>query len=237
VTATLTRTRNGLYLPRGPVTYRNAVLADAPLAYWRLGETSGTAMADSSGNGHNGTYFAAKTPAAGLLTSDTDGGSNQTSFTPGFAGGWPDTALSSGVSVECWVKIATGGQSNKGIVTRYDSAHCWLVWVDTSGFIAWRAYNTSDAQVNLSWSSPPATLATYYIVGTYVSGMARLYINGTQVASSTTLTGPPQQGGVQSIEIGTYANNTFTADAVKDEVAVYAGELSPTRIAAHYAAR
>ncbi len=37
-------------------SYATAVTADAPLAYWRLGESSGTTAADASGNGRTGTY-------------------------------------------------------------------------------------------------------------------------------------------------------------------------------------
>ena len=63
--STLTRRRSGLYVPRvtgGPVgtdAYSIEVLADSPLAYWRLDETSGSSPADTSGNGHVGTYAGA----------------------------------------------------------------------------------------------------------------------------------------------------------------------------------
>src|SRR6266508_4078199 len=43
--------------------YRTQVLADEPLAYWRLGESSGTSAADASGNANTGTY--AGSPALG----------------------------------------------------------------------------------------------------------------------------------------------------------------------------
>ena len=36
--------------------YEAAVLADAPLGFWRFNETSGTTAADTSGNNHGGTY-------------------------------------------------------------------------------------------------------------------------------------------------------------------------------------
>jgi hypothetical protein len=39
-----------------PLAYQTAVLANNPSAYYRLGETSGTVAADSSGNSHAGTY-------------------------------------------------------------------------------------------------------------------------------------------------------------------------------------
>src|SRR5687768_4606477 len=56
--------------------YRDAVMADAPVGYWRLGETTGT-FADSSGNGRSGTAAgsvgAMTRGAAGLPAGDSDG--------------------------------------------------------------------------------------------------------------------------------------------------------------------
>lgn len=37
-------------------TYEDAVLASVPVGYWKLDEVAGSAMVDSSGNGHNGTF-------------------------------------------------------------------------------------------------------------------------------------------------------------------------------------
>ena len=53
------------------MSYSAEVLADSPLGYWRLGETSGTTLSDSSGNTRHGAYYGA--PYLGrdsLLTSD-----------------------------------------------------------------------------------------------------------------------------------------------------------------------
>ena len=53
--------------------YRAAVLADSPLAYWRLGETSGTVAHDETGNGHDGTYVGGVTLGQpGALTGDAN---------------------------------------------------------------------------------------------------------------------------------------------------------------------
>lgn len=52
-----------------PVEYRNAVLANNPYLYYRLGESSGTNAADASTNGRNGTYVGDPTlGAAGFGT-------------------------------------------------------------------------------------------------------------------------------------------------------------------------
>ncbi len=54
------------------MAYADVVLADSPLAYYRLGESSGTTMTDSSGNGRHGTYVGSPTlGAAGLVPGDT----------------------------------------------------------------------------------------------------------------------------------------------------------------------
>jgi hypothetical protein len=37
-------------------SYKSRVLAKGPVAYWRLGESSGVTAADETGNGHDGTY-------------------------------------------------------------------------------------------------------------------------------------------------------------------------------------
>jgi len=51
--------------------YSVAVAADSPIAWWRLGESSGTNAADSSGNSRDGTY--AGTPTLGAPGYTRDG--------------------------------------------------------------------------------------------------------------------------------------------------------------------
>ena len=41
---------------RSRIAYEQAVLADRPVAYWRLGEASGPTAVDATGHGHNGKY-------------------------------------------------------------------------------------------------------------------------------------------------------------------------------------
>lgn len=54
-------------------TYAESVLNLDPVAYWRLGESSGTTAVDASGNGHTGTYVNTPTlGVAGALSADAD---------------------------------------------------------------------------------------------------------------------------------------------------------------------
>jgi hypothetical protein len=42
---------------RGRIDYQQAVLADRPIAYWRLGEASAPTAVDATGHGHDGKYY------------------------------------------------------------------------------------------------------------------------------------------------------------------------------------
>ncbi len=66
---------NGLSVvsPNQTITYQTTVLADAPYAYWRLGESSGLVAADASGNGRTATYSGGiNYSQAGALLDDTN---------------------------------------------------------------------------------------------------------------------------------------------------------------------
>src|SRR5689334_7457775 len=54
-----------------PATYVDAVRSEQPVAYWRLGEASGTTMTDEMG-AMNCTYVAADLGVAGALAGDRD---------------------------------------------------------------------------------------------------------------------------------------------------------------------
>src|SRR2546430_6231874 len=59
--------------PTPPPSYRASVLADHPVAYWRLDEETGTVMVDASRNGNDGAYAGAVTLGQpGALASDGD---------------------------------------------------------------------------------------------------------------------------------------------------------------------
>ncbi|MDX6199796.1 MAG: hypothetical protein QOJ79_2947, partial [Actinomycetota bacterium] len=54
-------------------SYQAAVLSDAPVGYWRLGERSGAVAADSSGAGRSGSYSGGVSlGVAGALVGDGD---------------------------------------------------------------------------------------------------------------------------------------------------------------------
>jgi len=90
--------------PTTPPSYKASVLADHPVAYWRLDEATGTVMADATGNGHDGVYAGAfSLGQPGALASDDD---LAVGFDP--AGGAATVASSPSfqvnkVSIEIWI--------------------------------------------------------------------------------------------------------------------------------------
>ena len=75
---------------------------------------------------------------------------------------------------------------------------------------------------------------TYHVVGTYDGSVQRLYVNGTEVAS-TALTGPITVN-TNTLDIGTWSESREPFSGTIDEVAVYGSALTAARVQAHYQA-
>jgi hypothetical protein len=221
------------------MSYVSEVLADSPLAYWRLGEASGTTAADASGNGRDGTYL--NTPTLGatsLLGTGTDTSmsiaSNTGQVMSVTSAAWMDV---SSLTIECLVKFSSATDSGNGdaIVSRYNSPNFnWLIWRNTSGQLALQIRNTSGTVYNISATTTVTVGAIYHVVGTFDGSTCKLYVNGTQAASAA-VTGTVQTGG-GALDVGRYSGSAVTTPGAQiDEVAIYNTALSNTRIEAHYA--
>src|SRR2546421_10125355 len=95
-------------IPAQATGYSGTILADSPIAYWRLGETSGITAADASGHGNAGTYAGAAGAytlgQAGALFGDADpatklDGQAGHVVVPNSAG-----LQTNQVSIELWIK-------------------------------------------------------------------------------------------------------------------------------------
>jgi signal peptidase I len=225
--------------------YQKAVLADTPYLYWRLQESAGTAVADTSGNARSGTITNAPALGAGSPISgdpaDTACGTGTTAYLTATG---RTTATPATFSVEAWVKstsIAGGRLIGYGDAAAPSTA----TKTDCQLYLA----PTGKAEFGLSSTSKIALASTaavndglwHHIVGTYSSATgAKLYVDGNLSASGTgaapvsfagywragteTLTGWPANP----------SSNHLTGTV--DEIAVYTTVLSATRVTAHYQA-
>jgi hypothetical protein len=215
----------------GTSAYSNAVLADSPTGYWRLGETSGTTAIDSSGS-DNGVYT--NGPALGqasLLPGDSANravrfdGSNDYVRVP--SSGSLSPAVQ--VSLEAWIKPASLPASGAfaSILTKAESYS-----LQFNGPRLEFTIIQSGARRRLQAPSGAIVAGqAYHVVGTYDGATQRLYVNGVQVASAA-LTGAITTNG-NPLTIGSWNGSSEFLAGTIDEAAVYPTALSAARVGAH----
>ena len=215
----------------GALGYATQILADQPLGYWRLDETSGTVAADASGNGHDGTIGAGvslgQLPLVGGGTSMRFPGTGPIVRVANF--GQLVQNSTAGQTLEFWADpdpadtewIAVGlAPSGADEIQRYG---------DGTGY--WSTFRTSRLA-----GLPTRTSGVHHFVITRQPGVGwKLYVDGA-LASSTTDAGTFGVSADLRIGFGDtpYTTRNFTGRI--DEVAVYNGALSASRILAHYQA-
>lgn len=220
------------------MTYESEVLADNPVIYWRLGESSGSIAVDDSGNGNDGTY--ANSPTLGqpsLLVSDP--ANTAVGFTGSAIADCPDSTDLTEFTVECWHQTSVVGAGVRHLAERYlDAAG--------SGGQIFALLNENGAPLGVVSTtsgvgfvdSPTAVNdgEAHHLVITFVAGGGannfKLYIDGVLDTQASHL------GTLATSDVPFRAGNdwqeAFPATGVLDEVAYYATALSPARILAHY---
>jgi concanavalin A-like lectin/glucanase superfamily protein len=224
------------------MTYVNEVLADSPIAYWRLG--SGSSDVTDFVGSHTLTKTGAPVEFAGLLKSDPNDKSRD------FPGAGTDRYDYSGASladfdftgtnvfsIEAWVNIDTIDTNFRRIIGHEDATNGWtLQYQSAAGFAFTReAGGSTHSQSESVGGSQNIQLAagiTFHLVGTYDGTNDRLYVNKT-------LTGPNASSGswtaavTNSVRTGPFTGTSY-ADGRIDEIAVYNTVLSAARVGAHY---
>jgi len=222
--------------------YSAAVMADAPVGYWRLGEPSGTTARDFSGAGHPGTYTNSPTlGVAGAITGDTavtfTAASSQY-IAPSFVFNQPQA------TIEAWIYMTAAPSVARLIGGCSDGFNSGTgdkqLYIDTDGKLYFYGF---DGAVRIT--SAPASAIPFndwvHVAGVADGSNLTTYVNGVSVGSvacGNTFTGysvnnffiaalAPTPAGV--------APSYF--DGSIDEVALYPTGLSAARILAHYNAR
>jgi hypothetical protein len=219
-------------------SYSAAVLKDAPAAYWRMGEATGTAMADASKNGNNGTYVGTVTLGQpGALAGDK---STAAAFDGRTAGATVASSRSlqvNWITIEIWIKKTTevgyGMYVAKNVTGGGGVGSSWFQLLNNSsnGRLEFRV--TGDPDPVLVSSTVLALNTWYYVVATYDGTTAKLYINGKLDGTLSAVATPAQTD--DPLYIGHRADGFFNS-VVLEEVAIYPSALSADRIAAHWAA-
>jgi hypothetical protein len=222
-------------LGRGAIAnYHDEVLADSPVAYFRLGDTSGTTAVDSSTNANNGTYSGSPSlNAPGVVNApDGDGG---VSFSSGLSQRMSNSRIAAYdvadiFTMEAWIRTNAVGAVNAGIFSRGNNGPYIRT---TSGALHFVKSNISVIAIG------PKVNDNYFhhIVWTKSGAANHFYLDGVEIfpaVTNATMTNPATVGlAVGADWNGTAAFREFF-DGVIDEVALYSTVLSPARVTAHY---
>ena len=146
------REHNRLATQADTGSYAAAVLADQPVAYWRLGESAGNQAVDSSGNGFSGSYV--NGPTFGV---------------PGAIVGDPDTAISmTGPPADAYVAIPDAPSLE---LTTDFSLEAWIFQTSSNG----NGFRLIDKEI------AGLATATGYDLDTYGAGLGAGGGNGHQL--------------------------------------------------------
>lgn len=232
------RSASGLIVPAPPSSYAAAVLADSPMLYWRLGDSSGP-VADSGSGSHAGTLGSGATlGAAGLLVGDSntalamDGTANAYLSTPHAADLNPTTSW----AVELW----WAGTSMGGVYSKL----AWKPTNATAGQATYLLQGSSSGTVQLrttiggtNYTTAASAALTdgnpHHIVGERNGTALNLYIDGA-ISQTLTIPAAASDAAANDLICGYSGSNNDLLNGVQDEVALYGAALGATRVAVHH---
>lgn len=212
--------------------YAAAVLADSPLVYLRLDETSGTAFYDSSGNGRNAELGGTGTTlnAAGLVRDGravTFNGNGTITIRHD-----PTLDAAANYTVEFVMQSSTGGGSYRYIAKKY-GVQGWMIRYHNTEF---NPYATTSGGLVLpaDTSQNMADGAIHHVALTLNGAVLTCYIDGV-VASTATGTGTQTDNTADIIIAAAGGDGPGYVGGI-DEFAFYGTDIGATRISAHYQA-
>ncbi len=226
-----------------PIAFNAEVVADAPLAYWRLGENPGETMAaDDSGNGLNGTYS-----STGVTLGQ-----------PGILGGDP-AVLFDGLGPGA-VVVPHDAQLNVTQVTmesviRWDGPNGNQQRIiekstepgSTRPVFSLQVIDDARVQVELGFLGIPGEVIELNSIGlipigqpthlaaTFDGSEIRLYINGL-LDTSVGFSGSIRTDTARPLGIGNQAERERPFNGLIDDVVLYDYALSPDRVLVHWQA-
>ncbi|MGH7706314.1 MAG: LamG-like jellyroll fold domain-containing protein [Vulcanimicrobiaceae bacterium] len=219
--------------------YANAVLADAPMAFYELDDT-GTTATDSGPYALNGSIGPSVTTGIAPLI--------LTGHAMSFPGGPESTAVqvrvsestklepSTAVTIEFWVNLA----ALTGDLVAYgndSTAESYSASVASTGALCFWLHTTADGGSCLFSNAFLQLGVPAHVVMVYDGAMRSIYINGrldASAAESGTLAGYDTTNGLAIG--GGYALSDPASAAAIDEVSLYPTALPQSRIVAHYQA-
>jgi len=209
--------------------YSKTILVDKPVAYYRLGESTGSTVAtDSSPNGLNGVYEGSPNLGVQGLINDPN---TAVDFTNGDVVIDDNPALdfvSVPFSIEAWIKATTFPASNRRIFDKALAGTNQGYGLDLNSDQIRMIGNVECQVFHLG-----LTAGTTYHIVVVSNGIGKgfVYLNGVLVGSCPYMDSNAYSG---PAHIAVASDGSVGFEGVIDEVAIYNKALSASRILAHY---
>jgi hypothetical protein len=234
-------TESGASSEGGVAGYRATVLADAPLAYYRLADQGGTAK-DETG-AHDGVYKGTVTHTAGAIAGDANGaavfdgssGYVEVGDVLPFLDNAPFT-------IEAWASPVAGAANPACIASKsYASGGLsggitdgYTFYLD-SGTNATNALRIQSSTADGAHGSNLVNGTFSHVVATYDGATIEIWVNGVSVGTAASARALVSQA--KPLTIGASRGGIFCFFlGALDEVAFYGAALSDARIVAHFKA-
>jgi hypothetical protein len=221
-------------------TYQAAVLADNPIHYYPLNETSGSIATDlgsltSGGATYTGGFSLGQPPISPSIVGTSV-------HLDGNAGTFVDCGQiypGTSASVEAWVQLDSGARANfNSFLCRFDG--CFEADFNTTDHIGFIARNNSNVLGQAYMPTTSARAVWHHVVGTFdTNGVVTVYVDGVQGAAAA-LGGTLQNAGPtpDRVLIGATRNgsaSSFNWLGYLGQVAIYDHALSAVAVRVHYA--
>lgn len=216
--------------------YANAVLADGPIAYFPLEDSTGVRARDVVG-GHDGVWEGKVdlTVAGAIGRGAFLDGETTRLVLPAGQFGFPGKAP---YSIELWLRADTvdgvvrrifdqGGSAGKGGYTLYF----------TNTFLLGSRTDSGGTDDGYAANTPPTTGSLRHYVLTYDGGAARLYRDGVSGEVASSLVSLPTVAGSRLVFGDMAGGQFFKLRGMLDEIAIYDRALTAAQVLSHFEAR
>lgn len=226
-------------------SYPAQVVADGAVAYWRLGETSGTTASDSIGTAH-GTISGGVTLGQPGALADGNKAMRFNGTTGGVLAptGAYQTFGTGPMTLECWCRFPIAPTPFTHPIDMKDdgSGNAGPQFYVTDTQFGFQVNNTVAGASTVQAPVIAAAVADgqwrhYVAVLSRGPDELRLYVNGAFVAGPSAFPAGTSITSTDGVGIGVASNGSVFFNGEVDDVAIYKTALTPAQIAAHYAAR
>jgi hypothetical protein len=214
----------------GGATYASSVLADSPLAYYRLGEPSGTTATDAGSAAQNATYV--NTPTLGVANSSIGDGNTAVTFNGSNqyanAGNNAVFDLTGPMTIEAWINPAAVGANQRFLAK--DGAYGF--GIHTTGKLKFTTFGIKD-YISVTAPTLTASGTWRHVAAVFDSAQdVTFFMDGVQYDTIAGTTNPNVS--VNPLIVGARSVSLEFFNGTGDEVALYPSALSAARILAHF---